>query len=229
MRAARGAETDGGTVMEYDEAFRRGIPPFLRRPEEAAPDQPMFMTGRDPEDGPRPRPDGQAGAPARAPQAAARKPGALPWLARKRPADAAPPPGADPRAAAPADGHAADGPTGPAPDPSPVDGHPGPPPAPAAEGARDGPAFFRAARERIEQAFDAACEVSEEGDVAFQVTLPRSVIRQIRLIAAEEGTTHRAIVLRSLRLAGLTVPQGADVDRRRATARRRSERAAARA
>lgn len=58
-------------------------------------------------------------------------------------------------------------------------------------------------------------------DAAFQVTLPRNVIRQIRVLAAEEGTTHRAIVLRSLRQAGLAVPDGADVDRRVLAAKRR--------
>jgi hypothetical protein len=220
--------------MEYDEAFRRGVPPFLRRPEEAAPDEPMFMSSREPADGPRPEANGHAGAPvgAAAP-GAAKKPGALPWLARKQPAGAAnPPPEGSQRVGAPANGHAegeAPEPApGPACDPLPANGQTAPAAVPRPEAARDGPAFFRAARERIEQAFDSACEVSEEGDVAFQVTLPRSVIRQIRLIAAEQGTTHRAIVLRSLRLAGLTVPKGADVDRRRATARRRGQGAAAR-
>lgn len=60
-------------------------------------------------------------------------------------------------------------------------------------------------------------------DAAFQVTLPRGVIRQIRLLAAEEGTTHRAIILRYLREAGLAVPEGADIDRRTAAARRRQQ------
>ena len=60
-------------------------------------------------------------------------------------------------------------------------------------------------------------------DLAFQVTLPRSVIRQIRLLAAQEGTTHRAIVLRALRSAGVSIPAGADVDRRGAAARRRQQ------
>jgi hypothetical protein len=64
-------------------------------------------------------------------------------------------------------------------------------------------------------------------DAAFQVTLPRGVIRQIRVLAAEEGTTHRAIILRSLRQAGLAVPEGADVDRRTAAARRRQQAEAA--
>jgi len=66
-------------------------------------------------------------------------------------------------------------------------------------------------------------EPAEDEDVAFQVTLPRSVMRQIRVLAAEEGTTHRAIVLRALRAAGIEVPDGADVDRRAIAAKRRQQ------
>ncbi len=62
-----------------------------------------------------------------------------------------------------------------------------------------------------------------EDDAAFQVTLPRSVIRQIRILAAQEGTTQRAIVLKALRLAGLAVPEGADIDRRILAGRRRQQ------
>ncbi len=62
-----------------------------------------------------------------------------------------------------------------------------------------------------------------DDDAAFQVTLPRSVIRQIRLFAAEQGTTHRAVVLRALRTAGLNIPEGADVDRRAVAAKRRHQ------
>jgi len=76
---------------------------------------------------------------------------------------------------------------------------------------------------RIESTFGAEHVPDQDGDAAFQVTLPRSVIRQIRVIAAEEGTTHRAIVLRALRAAGLSVPEGADVDRRVTAARRRQQ------
>ena len=63
----------------------------------------------------------------------------------------------------------------------------------------------------------------EDDDVAFQVTLPRSVIRQIRVFAAEQGTTHRAVVLRALRVSGLSIPEGADVDRRAVAAKRRHQ------
>lgn len=73
-------------------------------------------------------------------------------------------------------------------------------------------------------AFDADQDDSDDDDdAAFQVTLPRSVIRQIRVAAAEEGTTHRAIVLRALRAAGVEIPEGADVDRRVLAAKRRHQ------
>ena len=78
-------------------------------------------------------------------------------------------------------------------------------------------------RARIELAFDnetASADVGAE-DVAFPVTLPRSVVRQIRVLAAKKETTQRAIVLRALRQAGLWVPEGTDVDRRGRTAKRR--------
>jgi hypothetical protein len=55
------------------------------------------------------------------------------------------------------------------------------------------------------------------------VTLPRSVIRQIRILAAQEGTTQRAIILKALRLAGLSVPEGADIDRRILAGKRRQQ------
>jgi hypothetical protein len=58
-------------------------------------------------------------------------------------------------------------------------------------------------------------------DVAFQVTLPRGVVRQIRMLAAEQDTTQRAVVLRALRLAGLSVPDGCDIDRRGRAAKQR--------
>ncbi len=80
-------------------------------------------------------------------------------------------------------------------------------------------------RARIELAFDSEAGSDDAGaeDVAFQVTLPRSVVRQIRVLAAKKDTTQRAIVLRALRLAGLWVPEGTDVDRRGRTAKRRQQ------
>ncbi len=61
-----------------------------------------------------------------------------------------------------------------------------------------------------------------DDDVAFQVTLPRGVVRQIRMLAAEQDTTQRAVVLRALRLAGLSVPEGSDIDRRGRAAKRQA-------
>ena len=80
-------------------------------------------------------------------------------------------------------------------------------------------------RARIELAFDNETAPDDAGaqDMAFQVTLPRSVVRQIRVLAAKKDTTQRAIVLRALRLAGLWVPEGTDVDRRGRTAKRRQQ------
>ena len=75
----------------------------------------------------------------------------------------------------------------------------------------------------LHAAFEAETGNFGDNDAAFQVTLPRSVIRQIRLFAAEQGTTHRAVVLRALRTAGLSIPEGADVDRRAVAAKRRHQ------
>jgi hypothetical protein len=63
-----------------------------------------------------------------------------------------------------------------------------------------------------------------DGDeVTFQVTLPRGVVRQIRALAAEKDTAPRAVVLRALRLAGLSVPEGSDLDHPDPAAPRRSQ------
>ncbi len=80
-------------------------------------------------------------------------------------------------------------------------------------------------RAGIELAFDNGTAGDDTGaeDVAFQVTLPRSVVRQIRVLAAKKETTQRAIVLRALRLAGLRVPEGTDVDRRGRAAKHRQQ------
>jgi|GEM_PF-3509850 len=85
--------------------------------------------------------------------------------------------------------------------------------------------FFVEARGSIQDLFATTVQgrVDEEDDAAFQVTLPRGVIRQIRILAAQEGTTQRAIVLKALRLAGLAVPEGADIDRRILAGRRRQQ------
>jgi hypothetical protein len=90
----------------------------------------------------------------------------------------------------------------------------------AAPAPRD---VFAEARSEIEELFGAQSRdgAGDEDNSAFQVTLPRGVIRQIRILAAQEGTTQRAIVLKALRLAGLAVPDGADIDRRIPAAKRR--------
>jgi len=90
-------------------------------------------------------------------------------------------------------------------------------PKPAAQAAPAAPAAQRA---RIALAFEnqdvpetqdfAEGKVGE--DIAFQITLPRGVVRQISKLAVKRDTTQRAVVLRALRLAGLTVPDGSDVD-----------------
>lgn len=84
--------------------------------------------------------------------------------------------------------------------------------------ATEGPAAQRA---RIALAFDnqdmADNQDMTEGkdgeDIDFRVTLPRGVARQICMLAVERDTTQRAVVLRALRLAGLSVPDGCDIDR----------------
>ncbi len=57
-------------------------------------------------------------------------------------------------------------------------------------------------------------------DVTFELNLPRGVVRQLRVMAAEKDTTQRAVVLRALRLAGLSVPEGSDADHRERSAER---------
>ena len=76
-----------------------------------------------------------------------------------------------------------------------------------------------AQRARIALAFknqdipEGGSEAADSEDIAFHVTLPRSVVRQIRKLAAETDTSQRAVLLRALRLAGLSVPDGCDIDR----------------
>lgn len=52
-------------------------------------------------------------------------------------------------------------------------------------------------------------------DYAFQVMLPQDVVRQVRLRAAREGTTNRAVVLTALARDGIAIPDGSATDRRR--------------
>ncbi len=80
-----------------------------------------------------------------------------------------------------------------------------------------------AQRARIALAFknQDMTEGTDVEEIAFQVTLPRGVVRQIRVLAAEQDSTQRAVVLRALRLAGLSVPDGSDIDRRGRDAKQR--------
>ncbi len=71
----------------------------------------------------------------------------------------------------------------------------------------------QAAAATARQASETAPGGSPTEDMTLQVSLPRSVVRQICLLAAERDTTQRAIVLRALRLAGFSVPDGAEADR----------------
>ncbi len=81
--------------------------------------------------------------------------------------------------------------------------------APAAQRARIALAF-----ENQDMAEDQdMTEGKDREDITFRVTLPRGVARQICMLAVERDTTQRAVVLRALRLAGLSVPDGSDIDR----------------
>ncbi len=87
-----------------------------------------------------------------------------------------------------------------------------PPPAaeaPAAQRARIALAF---ANQDLAENQDRT-EDQDREDIIFRVTLPRGVARQICMLAVERDTTQRAVVLRALRLAGLSVPDGSDLDR----------------
>lgn len=188
--------------MAGDDAFSRTIPKFLRRPQEPVPEDPIFMAPRGPATPP------PASIPA-AIQASAEAPGRRPGsLARPRQAPVRPEVGG-PQVGVP---EVVNLPSRRA---APTTVRPAPP-------SGD---FFANKRGDIENLF--ATEVrdmpAQENDAAFQVTLPRSVIRQIRILAAQEGTTQRAIVLKALRLAGLTVPEGADIDRRILAGKRRQQ------
>ena len=185
--------------MADDGVFLRGIPKFLRRLEEPLPEDPVFMAAQD--TGAPPPADIPAVIQASA-DAPARRPGAL-----------VPPP---PVHVAPE-----------TPEVVSLQSHRAAPvaPGPGIESTPSSGDFFAAARSGIAGfvAAEARNNPNDEDDAAFQVTLPRSVIRQIRILAAQEGTTQRAIVLRALRLAGLAVPEGADIDRRILAGRRRQQ------
>jgi hypothetical protein len=188
--------------MHDKDDFLKNIPPFLRRTQEPLPRPAAAQTETVPaqtETAPataETAPPPAAKATAELPPVPAVKPGSLPWLAQRKAAV---------KEAAPA----------------PVVSAAVEKPVPKAIKA---PNAVRESQSRIERELsrEAVAEPAPgEADAPFQVTLPRGVIRQIRIRAAEEGTTHRAIVLRALRLAGLSVPEGLDVDRRKPTVQQR--------
>jgi hypothetical protein len=191
--------------MADDEAFLGNIPKFMRRPQEPLPETPIFMA-------PRPAavpPPAQVPPALQAPAAlSGRRPGALVPPAQPRPA-----------AAATGSGRGAESNQPPALSEV-VDLRARRDEAQVAQAN-----FFAAARVGIETllALEPDDPQDDAGDAAFQVTLPRSVIRQIRILAAQEGTTQRAIILKALRLAGLSVPEGADIDRRILAGKRRQQ------
>ncbi len=235
--------------MNHDDDFMKSIPLFLRRTEgpattaapilsadapvstpastpastgEAAPLEPVF-TATDEQVPPAPTNEARTNEAMDEPVVPTGKPGTLPWMMRRK-ARAA---GAAPLSHVPV------------PPPLPIDSNGAAPPVESEDGPPQAKNFFRDTRVEIEQAFGhapakahmpavekkahmpAAEKAGDDTDAPFQVTLPRGVIRQIRLRAAEGDTTHRAIVLRALREAGLAVPEGADVDRRVLAAKQR--------
>ena len=85
---------------------------------------------------------------------------------------------------------------------------PSPAEAPAAQHARIALAFEN---QDLAENQDRT-EGQDREDITFRVTLPRGVARQICMLAVARDTTQRAVVLRALRLAGLSVPDGCDID-----------------
>lgn len=56
----------------------------------------------------------------------------------------------------------------------------------------------------------------KDRDIALQVMVPARIKRQVSVRAAEEGTTHRTIVLTALRAIGIAVNEEDLCDKRRA-------------
>lgn len=174
--------------MRNDDNLLPSIPPFLRRFEESPPRK-LPVRPRD--------------LPA-APSQPARQ--SKPTATRAAPAAASAP------SAAPAP------PATPTPSATPKVVDKTPPSAaedPAAQRGRIALAFEN--RDLPEGAAEGAAGEAARGpdseDVAFQVSLPRGVVRQLGLLAAEKDTTQRDVVLHALHLAGLSVPEISDIDR----------------
>jgi hypothetical protein len=60
-----------------------------------------------------------------------------------------------------------------------------------------------------------------EADAQLSVILPASIVRAVKVRAAERGQTLRATVLRALKADGFKVPEAAIADRRVEANRRR--------
>ena len=95
-------------------------------------------------------------------------------------------------------------------------------PPPAAEGlaAQRGRIALAFENQDLPEGADGGAAGADSEDVAFELNLPRGVVRQLHVMAAEKDTTQSAVVLRALRLAGLSVPEGIDVDHREPSAER---------
>lgn len=65
--------------------------------------------------------------------------------------------------------------------------------------------------------------VQAEPDKQLTVMLPASVVRAVRIAAAEKGETLRATVLRAFQAAGIEVSESEITDRRLEANRRRVE------
>lgn len=180
--------------MPNDDSFLPSIPPFLRRFEESPPRKLPVRPRNLPAARGQPARQAKPSAAQAAPPTAAAKatpPAAAATPATPKVADLTPPPAAE---------------------------------GPAAQRGRIALAFEnqdlpKGAAEGADGATGSANGGDSE-DVAFQLTLPRGVVRQLRVMAEEKDTTPRAVVLRALRLAGLSVPEGSDIDHRERTATR---------
>ena len=152
--------------MADDEAFLHSIPKFLRRPAEPIPATPMFMT-----------------APAVSLPPATDLPDAVPApdaVPTRRPGALLPPPPHRPPTMASREPEAVPV------ERSEIVSLPTRRARPDAAVAAPAADFFSEARSGIETLFaaDALDPQNEGDDAAFQVTLPRGVIRQIRILAA---------------------------------------------
>lgn len=186
--------------MQSDDTLLPSIPPFLRRFEESPSRNKLPVR-------PRNLPAAQ-GQPARA---------SKPTAAQAAPATAAPKP--VPSATATPSAKPAPSAT-PAPSAKPKVVDMTPPPAAEGPAAQRGRIALAFENQDLPEVADGGAAGNDSEDVAFELYLPRGVVRQLRIMAAEKDTTQRAVVLRALRLAGLSVPESSDVDHREPSAER---------